>query len=360
MTALRLTRMPWRDHLVIWVDADDGTPVPWALVDIVVPQSRVSEMRRVTSALEAMPAQHQAPVGDHRRRRLPGLHRPRAARRRRRRRLLAAQADRGPALPGHRLQRRAPLRRASGAAGRTGDDHARRAVQDDRPRRDRVDRAGPRRDDPGRRRRRPRRRRGRRSGRASAPPPTSAACASSRFRRRSSPRSTPRCGGKTGVDLPEAKNYVGAYHQPQAVIADTDALATLPARGAGRRLRRGGQDGAHRRRGPVGAGPGRRRVGGARLARGRDRMRPHQAEDRRPRRARRRRPPGAQPRPHRRSRDRGRHRLCRLPPRRGGGARAAGGAAALGQRRPARRGGRAPARAGPAHRCCATSTPTRW
>jgi len=35
-------------------------------------------------------------------------------------------------------------------------------------------------------------------------------------------------GGKTGVDLPEAKNYVGAYHQPQAVIADTDALVTLP------------------------------------------------------------------------------------------------------------------------------------
>jgi shikimate kinase/3-dehydroquinate synthase len=36
-------------------------------------------------------------------------------------------------------------------------------------------------------------------------------------------------GGKTGVDLSEAKNYVGAYHQPQAVIADTDALSTLPA-----------------------------------------------------------------------------------------------------------------------------------
>jgi 3-dehydroquinate synthase len=35
-------------------------------------------------------------------------------------------------------------------------------------------------------------------------------------------------GGKTGVDLPDAKNYVGAYHQPQAVIADTDALASLP------------------------------------------------------------------------------------------------------------------------------------
>ena len=36
-------------------------------------------------------------------------------------------------------------------------------------------------------------------------------------------------GGKTGVDLTEAKNYVGAYHQPRAVIADTDTLTPLPA-----------------------------------------------------------------------------------------------------------------------------------
>jgi shikimate kinase/3-dehydroquinate synthase len=36
-------------------------------------------------------------------------------------------------------------------------------------------------------------------------------------------------GGKTGVDLPEAKNYVGAYHQPAAVIVDPNALRTLPA-----------------------------------------------------------------------------------------------------------------------------------
>jgi shikimate kinase/3-dehydroquinate synthase len=36
-------------------------------------------------------------------------------------------------------------------------------------------------------------------------------------------------GGKTGVDLAEAKNYVGAYHEPSAVIADTDTLDTLPA-----------------------------------------------------------------------------------------------------------------------------------
>jgi 3-dehydroquinate synthase len=35
-------------------------------------------------------------------------------------------------------------------------------------------------------------------------------------------------GGKTGVDLPEAKNYVGAYHQPAAVITDVDTLASLP------------------------------------------------------------------------------------------------------------------------------------
>jgi shikimate kinase/3-dehydroquinate synthase len=35
-------------------------------------------------------------------------------------------------------------------------------------------------------------------------------------------------GGKTGVDLPQGKNYVGAYHLPVAVIADTATLASLP------------------------------------------------------------------------------------------------------------------------------------
>jgi shikimate kinase / 3-dehydroquinate synthase len=35
-------------------------------------------------------------------------------------------------------------------------------------------------------------------------------------------------GGKTGVDLPEAKNYVGAYHLPAAVLADPATLSTLP------------------------------------------------------------------------------------------------------------------------------------
>jgi len=37
-------------------------------------------------------------------------------------------------------------------------------------------------------------------------------------------------GGKTGVNLPEGKNLVGAFHQPLAVLADPDALSTLPER----------------------------------------------------------------------------------------------------------------------------------
>jgi 5-deoxy-5-amino-3-dehydroquinate synthase len=37
-------------------------------------------------------------------------------------------------------------------------------------------------------------------------------------------------GGKTGVNLPEGKNLVGAFWQPTGVICDLDALATLPPR----------------------------------------------------------------------------------------------------------------------------------
>ena len=37
-------------------------------------------------------------------------------------------------------------------------------------------------------------------------------------------------GGKTGVNLAEGKNLVGAFHQPQVVVADTATLATLPPR----------------------------------------------------------------------------------------------------------------------------------
>ena len=37
-------------------------------------------------------------------------------------------------------------------------------------------------------------------------------------------------GGKTGVNLPEGKNLVGAFWQPAAVVCDTDLLSTLPER----------------------------------------------------------------------------------------------------------------------------------
>jgi len=42
-------------------------------------------------------------------------------------------------------------------------------------------------------------------------------------------------GGKTGVNMPQGKNLVGAFHQPSLVAIDTDALNTLP----GRELRSG-------------------------------------------------------------------------------------------------------------------------
>jgi 3-dehydroquinate synthase len=37
-------------------------------------------------------------------------------------------------------------------------------------------------------------------------------------------------GGKTGVNHPGGKNLIGAFHQPVAVVADTDTLASLPDR----------------------------------------------------------------------------------------------------------------------------------
>ena len=37
-------------------------------------------------------------------------------------------------------------------------------------------------------------------------------------------------GGKTGINHPSGKNLIGAFHQPSAVVSDTDTLQTLPPR----------------------------------------------------------------------------------------------------------------------------------
>ena len=202
-----------------------------------------------------------------------------------------------------------------------------------------------------RRRRRPprrpaprlRRRRRRRPRRASARPPTSAGSPVVQVPTTLVAQVDSAYGGKTGVDLPEAKNYVGAYHLPLAVIADPATLGDAARGRAGGGLRRGAEDRAARRRARLGAGPrdlgsldpARAAATSSSTARGR-RSRSSPPTSATPGAAR-----VAQPRPHRRPRDRGRERLRALPPRRGRRPRAARGAAALRRRRAARRGRRA-------------------
>ena len=93
-------------------------------------------------------------------------------------------------------------------------------------------------------------------------------------------------GGKTGVDLPEGKNYAGAYHLPAAVIADTGDAGEPARRGAGGRLRRGAEDRPARRRRALGAGACDRLARPGRPRRRRLRLRPLQVRGRRRRRAR--------------------------------------------------------------------------
>ena len=63
---------------------------------------------------------------------------------------------------------------------------------------------------------------------ASAPPSTSAGCKVVQVPTTLVAQVDSAYGGKTGVDLPEGKNYAGAYHQPAAVLVDPATMATLP------------------------------------------------------------------------------------------------------------------------------------
>ena len=146
-------------------------------------------------------------------------------------------------------------------------------------------------------------------------------------------------GGKTGVDLPEGKNYVGVYHQPSAVICDPAALETLPPA----ELCAGYAEVV--KTALIAGGPlwARVRQGGEVDDETDPRLHPDEARGGGRGRARRRPPAGAEPGPHGRARDRGGHRLHALPPRRG------------------RRASGCSWRCGcPARRRCATRWPSCW
>ena len=124
-------------------------------------------------------------------------------------------------------------------------------------------------------------------------------------------------GGKTGIDTPQGKNLIGAFHQPGLVLADTDTLRTL----SGRELRAGYAEVA--KYGLLGDAAffawleknHKRRVrAGSRAADAcRRDERQSQSRHRRPRRDRAGRARAAQPRPHLRTRVRSLVRLFRPP-----------------------------------------------
>ena len=138
-------------------------------------------------------------------------------------------------------------------------------------------------------------------------------------------------GGKTGINHPLGKNMIGAFHQPRAVVIDTDCLVTLPDRELAAGLAEVIKTAAIRDRcllrmaGSERAAPHRARC---RCSGSRRRAKlPDQGRDRRRRRARGRRARTAQFRPHVRACHRNRRRLRRVAARRSsGGGNGAGGA----------------------------------
>ena len=84
---------------------------------------------------------------------------------------------------------------------------------------------------------------------ASWPRPGCAASGSCTCRRRCSPWSTPRSAARPASTPGPARTWSASFHEPAGVLCDLATLATLPARRAGRRPRRGGQVRLHRRPG---------------------------------------------------------------------------------------------------------------
>ena len=173
---------------------------------------------------------------------------------------------------------------------------------------------------------------------ASARRPTSAGSTSSRCRPRWSPRSTPPTAARRASTCPRRRT-TSAPTTCRRPCSPTRRRSRPCRRGARGGLRRGAEDGADRRAARCGSGSGDRASStpasstSVIFACARTKLEVVAADERDAGAA-----PGAQPRPHGRPRDRGGDRLSALPPRRGGRARAPGGAAALERRRASRRG----------------------